>query len=188
MSLFFGAARQVGYVVRDIETAMKEWAALGVGPWFYKKDAGSTEFRYYGRESPPPKVSIALANSGELQLELVQQVDDAPSLYLDTLARNGEGAQHIAYWSPDRYDIMCRKLLEAGYLEGQAGRMGPMRGRYAYFVKPDFPSTMLEISETTGGKAEYFDEVRRAAQGWDGKDPIRRLGPSQARVKLEGSP
>jgi hypothetical protein len=32
---------------------------------------------------------------------------------------------------------------------------------------------MIEISETTGGKGEYFDKVRRAAQAWDGSDPIR---------------
>ena len=176
MSLFFGAVRQVGYVVKDIEKAMERWVKLGVGPWFYKEDVGSTEFRYYGKPSRIPKVSIALANSGDLQLELIQQRDDAPSLYLDTLKKNGEIAQHIAYWTPDRFVEICAQLKALGYVEGHAGRMGANRGPYAYFIHPGLPSAMLEISDSSGGKAEYFSEVRKAAENWDGKDPIRRIG------------
>lgn len=176
MSILFGPVRQVGYVVKDIEAAMAEWVRLGVGPWFYKDDVVSTEFRYHGKPSALPKLSIALANSGELQLELIQQRDDAPTLYRDTLARNGEVAQHIAYWTLDRFDDYVRALLERGYVEGHAGRMGATRGRYAYFIHPGLPSAMIEISEGTGGKAEYFEEIRRASIGWDGRDPVRRVG------------
>ena len=175
MSKFFGAARQVGYVVRDIEQAMAQWARLGVGPWYYKEAVGTTEFNYYGQPSTLPSLSIALANSGDLQIELIQQRDDAPSLYRDTLARNGECAQHIAYWTLDRYDEICKHLGELGYVEGHSGRMGANRGRFAYFVHPDLPSAMLEISESTGGKAEYFAQIRQAYDVWDGKDPIKRM-------------
>lgn len=175
MSSLFGAARQVGYVVRDIERAMVHWTRLGVGPWFYKEDVISTEFRYYGKPSRLPKLSIALANSGDLQIELIQQRDDAPTLYLDTLRRNGECAQHVAYWTMDRFDDICRQMVERGYVEGHAGRMGANRGRFAYFVHAELPSAMFEISEGTGGKAEYFDRVRQAARDWDGSEPIRRI-------------
>ncbi|XAH21253.1 VOC family protein [Xylophilus sp. GW821-FHT01B05] len=176
MSSMFGGVRQIGYVVKDIEKAMQHWIDLGVGPWFYKEDVGSTEFRYYGKESRIPKLSIALANSGDLQIELIEQHDDAPSLYLDSLRKHGEGAQHVAYWTPDRFEEICQHLLEQGYVEGHSGRMGANRGPYAYFIHPDLPSGMFEISDSSGGKAEYFAEVRRAAQNWDGKDPIRRVG------------
>lgn len=173
MSTLFGAMRQVGYVVRDIEQAMARWVDLGVGPWYYAEKVGTTEFRYRGADSRPPELSIALANSGEMQIELIQQRCDAPSLYLDTLARNGECAQHVAYWTMDRFDAMGAQLLERGYIEGHAGRMGP-RGRFGYFEHPGFPSTIVEISEGTGGKAEYFEQIRRASQDWNGLDPIRR--------------
>ena len=176
MSTLFGPVRQVGYVVRDIEQAMAHWARLGVGPWFYKEDVVSTEYIYYGKASRLPKLSIALANSGDVQLELIQQRDDSPSLYLDSLARSGEGAQHVAYWTMDRFDEFCGVLAAQGYVEGHRGRMGEKRGRYAYFIHPDFPSAMIEISESTGGKAEYFAEIRRASQGWDGQEPVRRIG------------
>jgi hypothetical protein len=174
MSFLLGAARQIGYVVKDIEKAMAQWVRLGVGPWFYKEDVGTTEFRYYGAPSAPPALSIALANSGGLQLELIQQRDDAPSLYRDTLRQAGEAAQHIAYWTLDRYDEHAAMLLGLGYVEGHGGRMGT-RGRFGYFVHPDLPSAMIELSELTGGKGEHFQRVRTASEGWSGEDPIRRL-------------
>ena len=176
MSIFLGGVRQIGYVVKDIEKAMEHWLKIGVGPWFYKEDVGSTEFSYYGKPSRIPKVSIALANSGDMQLELIQQRDDAPSLYLDSLKKNGEIAQHIAYWTPDKFNEICMQLKDLGYIEGHAGRMGANRGPYAYFIHPDVPSAMLEISDSSGGKAEYFDQVRKAAENWNGEDPIRRIG------------
>lgn len=180
MSKHFGPVRQVGYVVRDIERAMQHWIALGVGPWFYKARIETTEFNYHGKPSRLPALSIALANSGDVQLELIQQRDDAPSLYLDTLARHGECAQHVAYWTLDHFDAWCRQLLELGYTEGHSGRMGAQRGRFAYFVHPELPSAMIELSESTGGKAEYFAQVRQAAIDWDGTDPIRRIGAPAA--------
>lgn len=176
MSQQFGAVRQVGYVVKDIEKAMRHWIALGVGPWFYKEQVESTEFNYYGKPSRLPALSIALANSGDLQIELIQQRDDAPTLYRDTLERNGECAQHVAYWTLEHFDAYCRQLLELGYVEGHSGRMGAGRGRFAYFVHREVPSLMVELSESSGGKAEYFASVREAALNWDGKDAIRRVG------------
>ena len=175
MSIFFGAAHQVGYVVRDVEKAMDHWSqVLGVGPWFYREDVGASEFRYYGQPSALPKLSIALANSGSLQIELIQQRDDAPTLYRDSLQEKGECAQHVAYWTDNRYDELHMRLTKSGYLEGHGGRMGT-RGRFAYFVHPELPSGMIELSETTGGKGEYFRKIADAAAAWDGSDPVRRL-------------
>lgn len=175
MSRFLGGARQVGFVVHDIEAAMEHWhRVLGVGPWFYKREVGTTEFSYYGKPSELPDLSIALANSGDLQIELIQQRNDAPSLYLDSLKRSGEGAQHIAWWTEDRFDELSLQLLDSGYVEGHAGRMGS-RGRFAYFLHPGLPSGMVELSETSGGKGDYFGRIADAARGWDGVDPVRRV-------------
>ena len=175
MTQIFGTPRQIGYVVKDIEAAMARWVALGVGPWFYKESVLSSDFNYYGQPSRAPGLSIALANAGDLQIELIQQRDDAPTLYLDTLAKNGEVAQHIAFWTVDRFDELANQLITLGYVEGHSGRMGEGRGRFAYFLNPDFPSAMFELSECTGGKLEYFDAVKTASIGWDGSDPIRAI-------------
>ncbi|WP_454736093.1 VOC family protein [Cupriavidus necator] len=176
MSLLFGGVRQVGYVVRDIEKAMQHWSeVLGVGPWFYKEAVGTTEFRYYGQASALPDLSIALANSGGVQIELIEQRNDAPSLYLDSLKHGAEGVQHIAYWTDDAFDSFAEQLQARGYVEGHAGRMGT-RGRFAYYVHPDLPGNIVEISEMSGGKGEYFATIAEAAKHWDGSEPIRRIG------------
>jgi hypothetical protein len=175
MSRLLAGVRQVGYVVRDIEKSMDHWArVLGVGPWFYREDATPTTFSYYGKPSKPPRLSIALANSGSLQLELIQQRDDAPSLYRDSLARSGECAQHVAYWTEDRFDETVASLIVKGYAEGHAGQIGD-RGRFSYLLHPNLPSAMIEVSELRGGKGEYFKRVAAAAESWDGEQAVIRV-------------
>lgn len=174
MSLFHGELRQVAYVVHDIERAMAYWSrAMGVGPWFYNEHVGVTEFCYYGKPSALPDLSIALANSGGVQVELIQQRNDAPSLYRDFLRAGGEGVQHVAYWTLE-FDALSRRLLDAGHREGHAGRIG-QRGRFAYFVHDEAPGAVIELSEQTGGKAEFFKEIAQVAAAWDGSDPVRRI-------------
>jgi len=74
MSRLFGDMRQVGIVVRDIEAAMRHWVEVcGVGPWFYADRLAVTDYTYAGRRYDDTHISIALANSGDVQLELIQQ-------------------------------------------------------------------------------------------------------------------
>ena len=174
MSMFFGDLRQIGYVVRDIEKAMAHWTrTLGVGPWLYMEDAGVTEFRYQEKTSVPPVISIALANSGGMQVELIQQRDTAPSMYLDSLGPADSCAQHIAYWTVDGYDDYIAQLAANGYIEGHGGSMGN-RGRFGYFHHPDLPGSIIEIVEITEGRGLYFERIHESSRIWKGHDPIRR--------------
>ena len=47
------------------------------------------------------EMSVALANSGDLQIELIQQRNDAPSMYKEFLDSGREGLQHMSYWTRD---------------------------------------------------------------------------------------
>ena len=173
MSLKFGGIRQIGYVVNDIEQAMAQWSRhLGVGPWFYKEDVGTTEFRYYGKPSRLPKLSIALANSGDLQIELIQQRNDAPSMYKEFLDAGHEGLQHMSYWTDD-YQGLYDKAISLGYVVGHEGSIGGEKGRFAYFDTQAHPGTIVEISDISGSKGRTFAHIRKVAQNWDGSDPIR---------------
>jgi hypothetical protein len=52
MSRLFGPIRQNGYVVRDIEGALKHWTTvLGVGPFFSVERARIAGFQYQGQPS-----------------------------------------------------------------------------------------------------------------------------------------
>ncbi len=172
MSRLFGEVRQIGYVVTDIEKAMKHWTeTLGIGPWYWAEKIVDRDFTYHGEPSPIER-SVALANSGFIQMELVQQLNDAPSMYLDFLKAGHIGAQHFAYWTTT-FDEHYAKAMEAGMKVGMGGQVGA-NGRYVYFETDDgHPGTVIELSEVNGPKGRLFDTIRKASIGWDGRDPIR---------------
>ncbi|ART72762.1 glyoxalase [Mycobacterium dioxanotrophicus] len=174
MSRMFGTVNQIGYVVRDIHASMDRWGHHGVGPWFYVENVVTDYFRYRGEDSAMT-MSVALANSGDVQLELIQPTNDAPSMYRDFLESGREGAQHIAYWSTD-YQGLYDRALAAGYTVGQEGCIGGELGRFAYLDTEFDQGTVIEISDISGPKGQMFAYVRDVAANWDGSDPIRVLG------------
>jgi hypothetical protein len=172
MSRIFGPVRQNGYVVRDIRAAMDHWVnVMGVGPWFYIERVKTDYFRHRGHDSNA-EMSIALANSGDLQLELIQQRNDAPSMYKEFLDAGHEGLQHVAFWTTSYQDLYDR-ALSLGYRVGHEGQIGGEQGRFAYFDSNAHPGSVIEISDISGNKGRFFDHIRRAAATWDGADPIR---------------
>jgi len=174
MSRIFGPVRQNGYVVRDVEAAMRHWTqVLGVGPFFYFDAVPIQDFHYHGTPSPL-EVSIALANSGPLQIELIQQRNDAPSTYLDFLAAGHEGLQHVAYWTSS-FDEDMERVLKIGYAVAQSGTVGGPNGRFVYLETEGHPGTIVELSEVSGAKGRFFEHIAQVAQAWEGSEPIRRM-------------
>jgi len=174
MSRRFGPIRQNGYVVRDIDAALRHWTeVLGVGPFFLIDRVPIENFRYRGEPSPL-EVSIALANSGALQIELIQQRNDAPSMYRDFLAAGYEGLQHVAFWPPD-LDVALADAEKAGFSIGQSGEIGE-RGRFVYLAPEGHPGTVMELSEVSGAKGRFFEHIAGVARGWDGSEPVRPIG------------
>lgn len=171
MTLNLGPIRQLGYVVDDIEAAMAHWTeVIGVGPFFYKERIGIENYMYKG-ERYEPHNSIALANSGPIQVELVQTRNDVPSMYRDFMQAGLRGLQHIAFWT-NSYDADLARLKGQGFVPVMQGEVGA-NGRFIYFDKQAHPGTVIELSEVMGPKGRMFDMIRKAADDWDGKDPIR---------------
>ena len=146
---------------------------MGVGPWFYFEKVTVDYFRHRGQDSDLD-MSVALANSGDLQIELIQQRNDAPSMYREFLAAGREGLQHVAYWSTE-YQTVYDRTLSLGYRVGQEGQIGGELGRFAYFDTESHPGTVIELSDVSGPKGAFFQLVKQASVDWDGADPIRTL-------------
>jgi catechol 2,3-dioxygenase-like lactoylglutathione lyase family enzyme len=176
MSRFFGEIRQVAYVVPDIEAAMDYWASvLGVGPWFYNPRVPIANYTYRG-ERYEPHNSVALANAGGLQVELLQIRNDVPSMYRDFIRAGHQGAQHFAYWT-ENFDADLARAESAGFEVCMGGEVG-RNGRFVYFEDKAghpglHPGTVVELSEVAGPKGKLFKLIREASQDWDGSDPIR---------------
>ena len=171
MSRFFGQIHQAGYVVPDIEAAMDYWSrVLGVGPFFYSERVPIRNYRYRGQTYEPHN-SVALANSGPLQIELIQTRNDVPSMYRDFTEAGHSGLQHIAYWT-ESYEADLKRLTAQGFAPVMSGEVGE-RGRFVYFDTHLHPGTVIELSEVTGPKGEMFRMIREVSEAWDGNDPIR---------------
>jgi catechol 2,3-dioxygenase-like lactoylglutathione lyase family enzyme len=175
MSRIFGEIRQNGYVVRNLEATLKHWTeTLGIGPFFLLENVRIENFSYGGKPSPV-EISLAFSNSGPLQIELIQQLNDAPSMYRDFLAAGHEGLQHLAYWTGD-FDAVFERARSVGFRVGQAGSFGA-DGRFVYFADEAHPGTVVELSEVKPGalKDRFFRSIAEAAADWDGSEPVRRI-------------
>jgi len=172
MSRFFGEIRQVAYLVPDIEAAMAYWSkGLGVGPWFYNPRVPIRNYTYRG-ERYEPHNSVALANAGGLQVELLQTRNDVPSMYRDFLRAGHQGVQHVAYWT-ESFDADLGRAEALGFKVCMGGEVGD-KGRFVYFeTDASQPGTVVELSEVAGPKGKLFKMIREASQGWDGSEPVR---------------
>lgn len=166
-----GPIRQIGYVVRDLDAAMRSWCALGVGPWFTIRSLEQKDCRYRG-ERCETTISIAFANSGPMQIELIQQHGDTPSIYREFLEAGREGFHQLAWWVAD-FDAMMQKATAAGWPIVWSGGSDT---RFAYFELDPRISTVVEVSELNDGTRGLADLVASAAEQWDGiTDPVRSL-------------
>src|SRR5262249_42616570 len=121
---------QIGYVVRDIERMMHHWTQrLGIGPWFYIPRLDVPDFTYLGEPSPV-ELSLALSYSGGVQLELIQQRNDAPSAYRYFYDEYDEGVQHLGFGTVD-FEHSLNLARARGYQIQQQGT-GGSRGPFAY--------------------------------------------------------
>lgn len=172
MSHLFGPLRQLGYVTNDIEATMHHWIDVcGVGPWFYFDRYSVSDWKYGGIAYDAINVSVALSNWGDIQIEIIQQRCDTPSMFRDFLASGKEGLQHWATW-PENYDEVLGRALAAGYAVAQSG--ATPRGRAAFLTKRASPDTVVELSETGQARLDFAARIRETALTWDGSDPIRR--------------
>ena len=172
MTVLPGAIRQIGYVVSDIDRAIGSWLEIGVGPWFVMRSL--TIPAVYRGEPCEIVQSLALSQSGELQVELIQQENDTPSIFTEFLSSKGEGFHQLAYWTED-FETTMEAVRGAEWPIVWSGG-SDLGVQFAYMQPAGGPAEVIEVSEyneVTSGMATF---VRDEAQNWDGSDPIRVLG------------
>jgi catechol 2,3-dioxygenase-like lactoylglutathione lyase family enzyme len=173
----FGSIRQVAFVVRDLDEALRYWTqVLGVGPFFVAREVTPTTYWYRGEEASPPTIHIALGNSGDLQIELIEQLGEEPSAYRDFLDSGREGMHHMSSWvTRAQYDETRARLLAGGMVIAQEGDTRESNTRFAYFATDSVPGGLqYEISDVLDSPIHgLFEALAKMAKEWDGSDPIR---------------
>lgn len=158
---------QLSWVVHDLEEAARRWhKATGIGPFLIGRHLQITDPLYRG---VPGKIdfSIAIAQSGELQIELVQQHDDKPSCYRDMVPAGQEAMHHVAIMPAD-YDAGVQHYLDQGFAIASSGMFGQVRFCYVD-CRPQL-GHMVEIVEDCDQIRAFFANVKKAAAQWDGDE------------------
>jgi hypothetical protein len=162
---------QCAWVVEDLETAARRWhQTTGIGPFLVNRHIAIGNPLYRGR----PQVtdfSTAIAQAGPVQIELVEQHDDTPSCYRDTVPRGTEAMHHVAIIVAD-YPGTIADYAAQGCAVASEGVFGDVR--FAYVDCSASIGHMVEVLEDKPTIQRFFGAVRRAAEGWDG-DPATLL-------------
>ena len=167
----FGSIRQLGYVVQDVGLAVETWTQqLGVGPWTIIRNVALQSV--YRGEPSVPLIDIALGYRGDMQIELIEQRNDAPSPYRPYIERGHYGLHHTAFLS-ERIDADVKRAESAGMQVACDIRM-PMGGRYVYLQSAGLGSQLyIELLEATPMLQQMFAQGIAAAATWDGSgEPV----------------
>ena len=166
-----GGYFQNAWLVDDIDEAIGAWVALGTGPFYVIRHAQVEGFRYRG--SPAElDFSVALAQAGPIQIELIQQHDDRPSQYRDSFGSGQSGFHHMCRFTTD-FEADLAAFADQGIAIAGQGLSGDMN--FAYVDTRPTLGFMTEIIEDKPLIRELFALVASGAVDWDGRDPIRTV-------------
>jgi hypothetical protein len=173
----FGPIMQNAFVVPDLEAAIDFWTRImHVGPFYIFEHIPYAEIHFRGKPTQID-MSAAIAYSGDVQIELIQQYDDSPSIYSEFTRRGLKGMQHMGVMT-DSVDGDLESLARVGIEPVQHGRTA-WGARFAYLgtdeQRGSHPGAMLELIERGPAINGAFKVIRDAAESWDGSEPLRRF-------------
>lgn len=164
-----GSVMQLAYVPADLDAALAWWTGtMGAGPFFWMGHLELENVRFRGAPSPID-FSVAIGYWGDIQIELIVQHNEAPSIYREWRDAGHEGLHHVC--------ITVDDLDEARRVVGAAGgsivqELGLPGGGGALYVDcGGGPGTLVEMLCLPSYAG--FEMMREASRGWDGSDPVR---------------
>ena len=164
---------QIAYHVPDPEQAARGFASsFGWGPFFLFEHIALTRCLYRGTPATFDH-SSAYGQAGDLMVELITQHGEAPSVLRDLYARDEVGVHHVAHFVSN-----LRETLEKAHAAGQEIVLDACTATGTSFAMLDTSRQlghMVELYEPAGDLLKFYRHVRRAAEGWDGAEPLRRL-------------
>ena len=170
---------QLGHVVDDIVNAARRWSStFGTGP-FHVLPVVDQQLTHAGGDVRTIRIQVGVAQAGPVQIELIQQHCDTPSLYRDW-SNEGVSAFHQIATVTNDYDGKVEHFHALGY-EVTAESLGGSF-RVAYVDTVSAFGFYTEVVEHTPRFLEQLNAISRTCATWDGTDPVRFLTRSGYRV------
>ncbi len=169
-------AFQSAWVVDDIEEAALQWAEnTGVGPFFVSENPeGVLKETMYRGKSSPITTKAAIAQAGDMQIELIQPTGNIRNAYRDTVPAGKTAFHHIAIWSND-LEADVASYLDKGFEIAASGRTGGVCS-FVYIDTSSVLGHMIELVEDTEVIRRVFNMVANSSKNWDGTNPVRGFG------------
>ncbi|KQZ76692.1 hypothetical protein ASD73_01950 [Sphingopyxis sp. Root154] len=148
----FGPPHQLGYVVPDMESAIKMFETIYAFDETRRFDFNAPEVYVHGKLFPM-HLDIFHGVQGDLEYELIQPLSDGPHKWF--LDQVGGGFHHIGY-NVDAYEPCAELLTQAGMSILMTADMdvfvpGGMKPdhhvRGAYFEQPGLGNMLIEVVE-----------------------------------------
>lgn len=166
---------QNAWVVTDIEAAILDWhKTMGIGPFFLGTYPVSLFPGMQYRGNPGElTMKTAIAYSGDLQIELIEPLGDAPNAYRDVFPKGTAGFHHMCFWTDD----IDQDLAHYAANDCPAVNVGQMRGgpRFAYVDTRQKIGCMTELLERHEHVEHMFADWKKQSAQWDGQSVIVRL-------------
>jgi hypothetical protein len=117
-------------------------------------------------------MQVAVAQAGPVQIELIQQYCDRPSVYRDLVSRGQSRFHQLSTLTTD-YAGKKAHFEQLGY---ELACEFVVRGQHVGFIDTfdDF-GFYTELVEDVPGFVEGLTRVARTCAEWDGTDPVRIL-------------
>lgn len=171
----YGVVAQVAHVVENIDREMERWTAeLGLGPFFVIRHFAVHDVIYRGKPAVLD-LDVALVFRGSMCFELIQQHNQAPSVYRELVESRGYGFHHFGI-ATRQFDADLARRAKAGAEITSSGTTG-FGSRVAYLDTVATLGGATELIEMTPPVEDLFGMMYHAAESWDGRDPVRALGP-----------
>lgn len=167
-----GTVMQLAFCPKDFGAAVRFWTeTMGVGPFFMRGPVSFPGLLYRGQPSDI-SFSLAIAYWGDIQIELIEQHNDAPSIYKDWADKGMEGLHHICIVVDDIHAARAQCVEQGHSIEQELYYEG---GGAIYVDAGGGPGMLTEMVQLSPEQATRFASYQRAAQDWDGSEPLRRL-------------
>jgi hypothetical protein len=167
-----GGIAQTAFIVPDLHEAIQRWVAdMRAGPFFVLPNFLVPGQTYRGEESRAD-ITIGMGFAGHMLIELIQPLDDEPSVYRETIELRGYGFHHLGIACAD-VDADSRAYQARGYTEAFRAAV-PTGGEVVYLDNGTGPQLgFLELLPVTPGMDATFTRFWEASRDWDGSDPVR---------------
>ena len=164
---------QIAWAVPDLRAAVDQWTdGMGIGPFFVYEHVQLSGYKYRGRPFELDQ-SIAIAQAGTVQLELIQVHTEEPTPFSEVIPKTTPGMHHVAVMASD-LEAEIAAYTSRGYeilAEGDTSGV-----RFAMIDAWAKHGCMIELLADHPLLHQSAKMIADAAAQWDGTDPIRPFG------------